>query len=79
VKGRLPRIVQRFQPETRDRLDELAELASQVLRREVSRAAVVRAVVCVGLANTANADPALLIQAIRDAEVPRGRKAKSPS
>lgn len=70
----LHRSVLRFRPETRDRLDELAELASNVLHREVPRAAVVRAVVCAWLATTEHADPRLLVEAIRTSIVPRGKK-----
>lgn len=72
----LHRSVQRFQPETRDRLDELAALASNVLHREVPRAAVVRAGVCAWLATTEHADPRQLVETIRISIVPRGRKAR---
>lgn len=70
----LLRSVLRFQPATRDRLDELAELASGVLRCDVPRAAVVRAAVCAWLASNESADPAQLIEAIRASQVKRGRK-----
>jgi hypothetical protein len=71
----LQRSVLRFQPATRDRLDELAHMASRVLRCDVPRAAVIRAAVCAWLATTVNADPAQLIEAIRVSQVKRGKKA----
>jgi hypothetical protein len=70
----LHRSVLRFQPATRDRLDELAALASRVLRCDVSRAAVVRAAVCGWLAASRSADPVQLVEAIRAAQVKRGKK-----
>ena len=72
----LERSVLRFHPATRERLDELAVLASSVLRCDVPRAAVVRAAVCAWLATSASADPAQIIEAIRTSRVKRGKKAK---
>lgn len=72
----LERSVLRFHPATRERLDELAVLASSVLRCDVPRAAVVRAAVCAWLATSASADPAQIIEAIRISRVKRGKKAK---
>jgi hypothetical protein len=71
----LLRSVLRFQPATQDRLDELAELASAVLRCDVPRAAVVRAAVSAWLSSSESADPAQLIESIRASKVKRGRKA----
>ena len=75
----LERSVFRFHPATRARLDELAELASAVLRCDVPRAAVVRAAVDAWLATSARADPAQIIEAIRISRVKRGKKAKGLS
>jgi N-acetylglucosamine-6-phosphate deacetylase len=75
----LERSVLRFHPATRARLDELADLASSVLRCDVPRAAVVRAAVCAWLATTASADPAKIIEAIRTSRVKRGKKARGLS
>jgi hypothetical protein len=75
----LERSVLRFHPATRQRLDELADLASSVLRCDVPRAAVVRAAACAWLATSASADPAQLIEAIRISRVKRGKKAKGLS
>jgi hypothetical protein len=71
----LHRNVLRFQPATQARLDELAELASGVLRCDVPRAAVVRAAVSAWLATLDGADPAHFIEAIRGSQLKRGRKA----
>ena len=60
----------------RERLDELAELVGNVLDRDVSRAAVVRAALNGWLAAKADVDPALVAEEIRVAMVKRGRKAK---
>lgn len=70
----LHRAVTRFEPDTRDFLDNLAERASIVLKRPVSRSAVVRAAVSDWVAARANADPAHVIEAIRASMVSRGRK-----
>jgi predicted transcriptional regulator len=70
----LQRSVTRFEPETRDRLDELADQASIALKREVPRTAVVRAAVTDWLATSERTDPARVIEAIRTSLVKRGRK-----
>ena len=70
----LERSVLRFQPATRARLDELAELASGVLRCDVPRAAVVRAAVSAWLSTSDSAAPAQIIEAIRASQVKRGKK-----
>ena len=75
----LERSVLRFHPATRERLDELAVLASSVLRCDVPRAAVVRAAVDAWLTTSASADPAQIIEAIRVSRVKRGKKAKGLS
>jgi predicted transcriptional regulator len=70
----LLRSVLRLSPGTRDRLDELAGMASAALQREVPRSAVVRAAVGAWLDAIDDADPAQLIEAIRASLVKRGRK-----
>jgi hypothetical protein len=70
----LKRSVLRFQPATRERLDELADLASDVLNRKVSRAAVVRAAVEEWVDAVSTVDPALVMESIKAAIVKRGRK-----
>jgi hypothetical protein len=70
----LRRSVLRFSPGTRDRLDELAGVASAALQREVPRSAVVRAALGAWLDAIDDADPAQLIEAIRASLVKRGRK-----
>ncbi len=72
----LRRSVLRFKPAMRERLDELAEMASDVLDRKVSRSAVVRAAVQGWIEAVSIADPVLVIEAIRAAMVKRGRKKK---
>ncbi len=59
----------------RERLDELAEMVGNVLERNVSRAAVVRAAVTGWLAAHANVDPALVVEEVRAGIVKRGREA----
>jgi hypothetical protein len=75
----LERSVLRFQPATRARLDEIAVLASSILRCDVPRAAVVRAAVSAWLATSEGADPAKLVEAIRASQVKRGKKARGQS
>lgn len=70
----LHRSVPRFTPGMRDRLDELASLASAALRREVPRSAVLRAAVGAWLEANEHANPAQLIEEIRAALVNRGRR-----
>jgi hypothetical protein len=70
----LTRSVLRFRPGTQERLDELADLASQVLKCKVSRAAVTRAAVEEWVDAVNSADPALLMASIKAALVKRGRK-----
>jgi hypothetical protein len=72
----LHRSVTRFDPRTRERLDDLADQASSVLRHQVPRTAVIRAAVTFWLARSESADRAQIIEAIRVALVPRGKKAK---
>jgi hypothetical protein len=72
----LKRNVLRFQPAMLARLDELAEMASHVLDRKVSRSAVVRAAVQGWVEAVSIADPALVIEAMKAAIVKRGRKKK---
>lgn len=70
----LRRSVLRIQPGTQERLDEVAYLASQVLKCEVSRAAVMRAAVEEWVEAVESADPKLLMASIKAALVKRGRK-----
>lgn len=63
----------------RDRLDELAEMVGNVLDRDVSRAAAVRAAVKGWLAAHANVDPALVVEEVRAGIVKRGREAQPRS
>lgn len=72
----LHRSVTRFDPLTQERLDELAGQASGVLAVDVPRTAVVRAAVTFWLARNESADRAQIIEAIRRALIPRGKKAK---
>ena len=72
----LHRSVTRFDPRTRDRLDDLADQASSVLDLPVPRTAVVRAAVASWLARSETTDPAQLIESIRRSMVKRGRKAR---
>ena len=75
----LRRSVLRLPVTARESLDDLAEMASNVLQRKVSRAAVVRAAVKAWLAANEGVDPALLVEAIRVSMVKRGRKARFPA
>ena len=70
----LRRSVLRFQPGTQERLDEVADLASQVLQCKVSRAAVMRAAVEDWVDAVKSADPTLLMASIRASLVKSGRK-----
>jgi hypothetical protein len=70
----LRRSVLRFKPGTQERLDEVADLASTVLKCKVSRAAVTRAAVEEWVDAVSSADPTLLIASIKAALVKRGRK-----
>jgi len=70
----LKRTVLRLDPVCQEQLDEIAGLASDVLRRNVSRAAVVRAAVDEWLTKNENVDPAELIEVIRTGIVKRGRR-----
>ena len=70
----LKRNVLRLDPLCQERLDDLADLASDVLKRDVSRAAVMRAAVQEWLTNNENVDPAKFIEVIRAGIVKRGRK-----
>ena len=70
----LRRSVLRFRPGTQERLDEVADLASQILRCKVSRAAVTRAAVEEWVDAVKSADPALLMASIKASLVKRGRK-----
>lgn len=72
----LRRSVTRFDPRTRERLDDLADQASSALARPVPRTAVIRAAVTFWLARSESADPTQLIEAIRGSLVTRGRKAR---
>jgi hypothetical protein len=72
----LHRSVTRFDPLTQERLDDLADQASDVLAVDVPRTAVVRAAVTFWLARSESADRAHIVEAIRLALVPRGKKAK---
>lgn len=71
----LHRSVTRFDPLTRERLDDLADQASSVLDLAVPRTAVIRAAVRLWLARSESADRAQIIEAIRTSMVSRGRKA----
>lgn len=73
----LHRSVLRLSPSMRDRLDELAGLASTALRREVPRSAVLRAAIGAWLEANEHADPAQLVEEIRTALISRGRKRRS--
>jgi len=57
-----------------ERIDSLADLASDVLKREVSRAMVVRAAVQAWLVANEGVEPAKLVEAIRGGFMARGRK-----
>ena len=70
----LRRSVLRFQPGTQERLDEVAYLASQILKCKVSRAAVMRAAVEEWVEAVESADPTLLMASIKASLVKRGRK-----
>jgi predicted transcriptional regulator len=70
----LHRSVLRFSPDMRDRLDELAGMASTALRRDVPRSAVVRAAVGAWLEANDAVDPKQLIEEIRASLIARGRK-----
>ena len=67
-------VVLRLDPLCQERIDSLADLASDVLKREVSRAVVVRAAVQAWLVANEGVDPAKLVEAIRAGFVARGRK-----
>ena len=69
----LKRTVLRLDPESQERLDEIADLMSQVLDREVSRSAVMRVAVRAWLTTNENVDPAQLVEVIRGGIVKRGR------
>lgn len=70
----LKRNVLRLDPLCQERFDDIADLASDVLKRDVSRAAVMRAAMQEWLVINENADPAKLIEVIRAGIVKRGRK-----
>ena len=70
----LKRNVLRLDPECMERLDEIAEQASDILNREVSRAAVVRAAVEERLTKNEHVEPAEFIEVLRMAIVKRGRR-----
>ncbi|MFS8069064.1 MAG: hypothetical protein ACMG6S_22115 [Byssovorax sp.] len=70
----LKRTVLRLDPVCQEQLDEIADLASDVLRRDVSRAAVIRAAVDEWLTKNENVDPAEFIEVIRTGIVKRGRR-----
>lgn len=70
----LKRNVLRLDPECMERLDEIAEQASDMLNREVSRAAVVRAAVEEWLTKNEHVEPAEFIEVLRMAIVKRGRR-----
>ena len=73
----LHRSVLRLSPVMRDRLDELADLASTALRREVPRSAVLRAAVDAWLEANKHAAPAQIFEEIRASLISRGRKRRS--
>ena len=73
----LHRSVLRLTPGMRDRLDELAGLASAALQREVPRSAVLRAAVGAWLEANRHAAPAQLIEQIRGSLINRGRRRRS--
>lgn len=67
-------VVFRLDPLCLERIDSLADLASDVLKREVSRAMVVRAAVQAWLVANEGVEPAKLVEAIRGGFMARGRK-----
>lgn len=72
----LLRCVLRLPGHTLDRIDELARVASVALRRDVPRAAVVRAALTGWLDSADESNPKQIIEAIRAAMLTRGRKAR---
>lgn len=64
----------RLDPLCGERIDELADLASEVLQRKISRAMVVRAAVREWLMTNEGADPARLVEAVRASLLKRGRR-----
>ena len=70
----LKRNVLRLDPGCQERFDDIADLASDVLKLQVSRAAVMRAAMQEWLVSNENADPAKLIEVIRAGIMKRGRK-----
>jgi hypothetical protein len=56
------------------RLDKLAEMASNALRCDVPRAAVLRAITETWLDATEDGDPAPIVESIQAAMLKRGRK-----
>jgi len=70
----LRRNVLRLDARCQERFDDIAELASDVLKLQVSRSAVMRAAMQEWLVSNENADPAKLVEVIRAGIVKRGRK-----
>lgn len=66
----------RVHPMMVERLDEVAEVASDVLHRKVSRSAVVRAALQAWIDAAGASDPEMFIEAIKASMVKRGRKPK---
>jgi hypothetical protein len=72
----LRRNVLRLSAGAQARLDELADMASTALRRDVSRSAVARAAIGAWLEASDTADPADLVEKIRASVIKQGRKSK---
>ena len=66
----------RVHPMMVERLDEVAEVASDVLHRKVSRSAVVRAALQAWIDAAGASDPEVFMAAIKASMVKRGRKPK---
>jgi len=69
-------VVIRVEPLWKERLDSLADVASAVLARDVSRAMVVRAALGAWLVTNEGVEARTLVEAIRGGFAPRGRKPK---
>lgn len=69
-------VVIRLDPQWRERFDSLADVARAVLKRDVSRAMVVRAAVRAWVVTNEGVDPGKLVEALHGGFALRGRKPK---
>ena len=75
---KLNRTVLRLDEESQERIDEIVDLMTALLRCEVSRSAVIRAAVKEWLANNDGVEPEKMIESISKGIVKRGRKKRKP-